>query len=63
VHDSLRGQRLVTIPGAPPDLARLPDGCAFAPRCAEAGEPCHIAVPAPRLPVPGHMARCVRVMA
>jgi oligopeptide/dipeptide ABC transporter ATP-binding protein len=25
---------LVPIPGAPPDLLRLPPGCPFAPRCA-----------------------------
>jgi oligopeptide/dipeptide ABC transporter ATP-binding protein len=28
-----KGQRLQTIPGAPPDLANLPPGCAFAERC------------------------------
>ncbi len=27
-------QRLASIPGAPPDPAALPGGCAFAPRCA-----------------------------
>lgn len=37
--------RLITIPGAPPDLAALPPGCAFAPRCAEASETCHRDVP------------------
>ena len=28
-----RATRLQTIPGAPPDLAALPPGCPFAPRC------------------------------
>jgi oligopeptide/dipeptide ABC transporter ATP-binding protein len=28
-----RQRRLASIEGAPPDLARLPVGCAFAPRC------------------------------
>jgi oligopeptide/dipeptide ABC transporter ATP-binding protein len=28
------------IPGAPPSLARLPDGCAFAPRCPQATVSC-----------------------
>jgi peptide/nickel transport system ATP-binding protein len=37
--------RLVTIPGSPPDLTALPPGCAFAPRCAEAFEPCRAKVP------------------
>ncbi len=39
-------QRLTPIPGEPPDLARLPGGCAFAPRCAFARERCTTAVPA-----------------
>ncbi|MCJ8507380.1 ABC transporter ATP-binding protein [Rhizobium lemnae] len=37
--------RLITIPGAPPDLAALPPGCAFAPRCAEAAAQCITDVP------------------
>ena len=28
------GRPAVAIPGSPPDLADLPPGCAFAPRCA-----------------------------
>ena len=35
-----RGQPLATIAGAPPDLADLPAGCAFAPRCGNAIERC-----------------------
>jgi peptide/nickel transport system ATP-binding protein len=61
VHAGLRGRRLTTIPGAPPSLEHLPAGCAFAPRCAEAEAVCLAAVPAPRRPEPGRMARCVRV--
>jgi peptide/nickel transport system ATP-binding protein len=33
-------ERLVSIDGAPPDLARPPDGCPFAARCPQAHEPC-----------------------
>ena len=33
----LSGNRLPTIPGSPPDLANLPPGCAFAPRCSQVG--------------------------
>ncbi|MEV0267942.1 ABC transporter ATP-binding protein [Hamadaea sp. NPDC050747] len=33
-------ERLVPIPGAPPDLTRLPTGCAFHPRCAYATDVC-----------------------
>jgi len=32
--------RLVSIPGQPPDLARLPEGCAFQPRCTLAVARC-----------------------
>src|ERR1700756_478530 len=33
-------QRLTAIEGQPPDLAALPPGCAFAPRCARAFDRC-----------------------
>jgi peptide/nickel transport system ATP-binding protein len=61
VHAGLRGQRLTTIPGAPPSLEALPPGCAFAPRCAFVEPACQAAVPEPRRPVPDRMARCIRV--
>jgi len=32
--------QLYQIPGQPPDLARLPAGCPFAPRCERAEEVC-----------------------
>lgn len=37
-EDRLR--RLPTIPGEPPDLAALPTGCAFAPRCPDRMDTC-----------------------
>jgi peptide/nickel transport system ATP-binding protein len=40
LHDIGASTRRTTIPGQPPDLARLPAGCPFAPRCAFAGEGC-----------------------
>jgi peptide/nickel transport system ATP-binding protein len=58
-----KGARLDAIPGAPPDLARLPVGCAFAPRCAQAMAECGEAVPAPRALGGGHEARCLRAEA
>ena len=61
VHAGLRGERLATIPGAPPNLERLPRGCAFAPRCAYAEPACLTETPAARRPSPGRTARCVRV--
>jgi peptide/nickel transport system ATP-binding protein len=38
-------RRLTAIPGTVPDPANMPDGCAFAPRCALAAEPCGLAAP------------------
>src|SRR6187549_475134 len=35
-----RGKRLEAIPGAPPRLDRLPEGCTFAPRCGFADAAC-----------------------
>ena len=35
------GTDLYQIPGLPPDVARLPPGCPFAPRCQRAEEICH----------------------
>jgi oligopeptide transport system ATP-binding protein len=39
------GRRLVPIEGQPPDLASLPPGCSFAPRCRSVIEPCRHARP------------------
>ena len=61
VHAGMRGKRLTTIPGAPPMLDKVPEGCAFAPRCAEVTEACHKGVPLLRQIVPGRQARCIRV--
>lgn len=40
-----RGKPLVAIPGAPPNLAQLPPGCTFAPRCPRASSQCRSEVP------------------
>ncbi|WP_371321284.1 ABC transporter ATP-binding protein [Achromobacter seleniivolatilans] len=56
-----KGQRLETIPGSPPDLAALPAGCSFAPRCNQAEARCLAAVPEIVPVAPGHEVRCVRV--
>jgi len=44
--DDASDKRLVPIDGQPPDLARLPPGCAFAPRCRHAVERCRAERPA-----------------
>ena len=59
VRGELRGQRIEAIPGSPPDLAELPAGFAFAPRCKHAREECMRAVPEASDVGGGHTARCV----
>jgi len=58
VRRGQRGQALIPIPGAPPDLAALPPGCSFAPRCADAVGECFSRAPT-LLPLNlDHLARC-----
>ena len=61
LHGAEPGTRLGTIPGAPPDLAALPTGCSFAPRCAFALTACSERMPDLDLCGEGHDARCIRV--
>ncbi len=55
---------LASIPGAPPSLATLPPGCAFAPRCELATDECRTAEP-PLIPLTErprdmtHAAACI----
>ncbi len=51
--------RLPTIPGAPPDLASLPGGCRFAPRCRFAEPACRAAEPPLEDLGGGHLAACI----
>jgi peptide/nickel transport system ATP-binding protein len=52
------GQRLNEIPGMVPALNALPPGCAFAPRCALAGERCRAEAPPWREMAEGHWSAC-----
>jgi peptide/nickel transport system ATP-binding protein len=56
----LAGARLPAIPGSPPDLANLPPGCPYAPRCAHAADVCRAAIPPAVAVAEGHVVRCVR---
>ena len=49
---------LYAISGQPPDLANLPPGCAFAPRCPCAFERCYTEEPADVTFADGHRSRC-----
>ncbi len=51
-------QRLTAIDGQPPDLAALPRGCAFHPRCPKVMDRCREEDP-PEIPIgEGHATRC-----
>ncbi len=56
----LSGRRLPAIPGSPPDLANLPPGCAFSPRCGLANAHCHAMAPDAIAVAPRHLVRCHR---
>ncbi|HKC07588.1 MAG TPA: ABC transporter ATP-binding protein [Methylomirabilota bacterium] len=58
VRRGQKGRPLVPIAGAPPNLAALPPGCAFAPRCPGAIEICVSTPPSFHPVAPGHIARC-----
>ena len=58
VRRGQKGRPLVPIAGAPPNLAALPPGCAFAPRCPGAIAVCATTTPSFHPVAPGHMARC-----
>ena len=53
------GERLVPIEGQPPDLSRMPVGCAFAPRCRQATDICRNEPPPLRDCGPLHRVACV----
>ncbi len=58
-----KGARLPAIPGAPPDMANLPPGCAFAPRCVLVRPVCVERDPPDVTVGLDHRARCVLLAA
>ena len=60
-HAMARGARLQTIAGSPPDLSRLPAGCAFAERCTQALPSCRERDPGITSLGDGHRVRCLLV--
>ena len=57
--DEPRRARLDPIEGQPPDLTRLPSGCAFTPRCAFSVERCRVEIPPLRVVNGGgHVSAC-----
>lgn len=58
---SLKGdvpERLLSIPGTPPDLFDPPKGCGFASRCEHCMNVCTKRVPPEHEVTPGHKVRC-----
>jgi oligopeptide/dipeptide ABC transporter ATP-binding protein len=51
-------QRLIAIDGQPPDLAALPPGCAFGPRCPSAFDRCRETSPPVLEPSDGRTVCC-----
>ena len=49
---------LTGIPGSPPNLADLPDGCRFAPRCPKVMDRC-LTTELPLFSVSGELVRCL----
>jgi len=56
--DRPRAERLEQIEGLPPDLSRLPAGCAFHTRCPFATDRCRQETPLLREVGPGHRVAC-----
>jgi len=57
--DEPRRARLNPIEGQPPDLTRLPAGCAFTPRCGFSVERCRVEAPPLReVNAGGHVSAC-----
>lgn len=55
---AVKGGKLTAIAGSPPNLAHLPEGCPFAPRCTLCGDICKKQRPELAEIAPGHMVRC-----
>ena len=56
--DADHGDELPAIGGMPPDLARLPEGCAFAARCSRTTERCRRERPRLEAHAVGHSVAC-----
>ncbi len=57
-QSAAKGQRLAAITGLPPDLADVPPGCPFHPRCEYARARCQTEPPPPYAVSRDHASRC-----
>jgi oligopeptide/dipeptide ABC transporter ATP-binding protein len=56
----LPGGKLVPIPGQPPNMAHLPAGCRFSPRCGFASDECRAGEFPLRHVGPNHYSACIK---
>jgi peptide/nickel transport system ATP-binding protein len=61
VHGQRKDRDIDAIPGSPPDMRRLSQGCAFAPRCSRRSAACRATIPEQQFPAPGRMAACLHL--
>lgn len=59
-YENGRGKRLHTISGSIPNIAKMPPGCRFHPRCPQATERCRLEEP-PLESSAGHLVACWQV--
>ncbi len=62
VHGAKKGEKIDAIPGMPPNLANMPDGCAFAPRCRYATDICRQRVPQLEAGADGRKVACFHAL-
>jgi peptide/nickel transport system ATP-binding protein len=60
IHGVPKGTKLEAIPGAPPQLDKLPPGCAFAPRCKYVLPECTAGEIPNEVVSPDRFSRCIR---
>ncbi len=56
----LAGEKLDPIPGLPPNMAHVPPGCRFNPRCVYATDECRQGEIGLREVAPGHVSACIK---
>jgi oligopeptide/dipeptide ABC transporter ATP-binding protein len=53
-----KGETLYAIKGLPPNLTKIPPGCAFNPRCPYAQDVCRTDIPEEHVVAEGHASAC-----
>jgi peptide/nickel transport system ATP-binding protein len=61
IRDQDKDRDIDAIPGSPPDMRRLPQGCSFAPRCVRRIAACRTTLPEQLTVAPNRMAACLNL--